>query len=139
MRKDKGKTHQSPEGELHAASVKWARELDLLVVGSAIGVKYANGAKTAAGLLKRGCDPGTADLLILAQGVDGSLGLAVEFKIWPNTLSDKQVAWLARARARGWRTEVVYTFDAFQRVVREHLHGVGAGSAADPVLLEEEE
>jgi hypothetical protein len=40
-------------------------------------------------------------------GADGTHGLAVELKVGGNGLLDSQVAWLARAQLKGWRTEVV--------------------------------
>jgi len=54
-----------------------------------------------------GCRPGRADLLVLEAGADGTHGLAVELKVGGNGLLDSQVAWLARAQLKGWRTEVV--------------------------------
>ena len=66
----------------------------------------------------RGCRPGRADLLVLEAGADGTHGLAVELKVGGNGLLDSQVAWLARAQLKGWRTEVVRSLDEFCKVVR---------------------
>ena len=75
------------------------------------------------------CRPGRADLLVLEAGADGTHGLAVELKVGGNGLLDSQVAWLARAQLKGWRTEVVRSLDEFCKV-RAHV-GV---SACDPVV-----
>jgi hypothetical protein len=56
----------------------------------------------------------------------------VELKVGGNGLLDSQVAWLARAKLKGWRTEVVRaaSLDEFCKVVRAHV----GGSACDPVV-----
>ncbi len=84
------------------ACVAWCDAADILVDGSPGGAAFMKGAHKA-----RGCRPGRADLLVLEAGADGSHGLAVELNIGGNGLQCSQVAWLARARLKGWRTEVV--------------------------------
>ena len=130
-RKDKGQKHASPESKLQVACVAWSDAQDLFVDGSPGGAAFCKGAHTA-----RGCRPGRADLLVLEPGADGSHGLAVELKVVyssgkANTLSEKQSAWLARARLKGWRTAVAYSLQEFQAVVREHM----GGSAEAPVCI----
>ena len=101
-RSDAGKEHDNPEMRLQVACVAWCDAADILVDGSPGGAAFMKGAHKA-----RGCRPGRADLLVLEAGADGSHGLAVELNIGGNGLQCSQVAWLARARLKGWRTEVV--------------------------------
>ena len=126
-RSDAGKAHDNPETRLQVACVAWCDAADILVDGSPGGAAFMKGAHKA-----RGCRPGRADLLVLEAGADGTHGLAVELKIGGNGLQSSQVAWLARARLKGWRTEVVRTaLDEFCKVVCVHI----GGSACDPVDL----
>ena len=126
-RSDAGKAHDNPETRLQVACVAWCDAADILVDGSPGGAAFMKGAHKA-----RGCRPGRADLLVLEAGADGTHGLAVELKIGGNGLQSSQVAWLARARLKGWRTEVVRTLrDEFCKVVRARI----GGSACDPVDL----
>ena len=135
-RKDKGKRHQQPEAELQAKCVEWMRKNDYLFVASAV-TQYKNGARTAAGLARRGVEAGVPDLLILEKPARGRNGiLAVELKIGNNRISEKQAEWLGRAKARGHVTVVAYTLDEFTRAVMSHLHP-GSGAAAQPMVLEE--
>ena len=125
-RSDAGKAHDNPETRLQVACVAWCDAADILVDGSPGGAAFMKSAHKA-----RGCRPGRADLLVLEAGADGTHGLAVELKIGGNGLQSSQVAWLARARLKGWRTEVVRTLDEFCKVVRARI----GGSACDPVDL----
>ena len=126
-RSDAGKAHDNPETRLQVACVAWCDAADILVDGSPGGAAFMKSAHKA-----RGCRPGRADLLVLEAGADGTHGLAVELKIGGNGLQSSQVAWLARARLKGWRTEVVRTaLDEFCKVVCVHI----GGSACDPVDL----
>ena len=130
-RKDKGKRHQQPEAELQAECVAWMRERDYLFIASAIA-QYKNGARTAAGLARRGVEAGVPDLIILEKPARGNKGiLAVELKVGKNKLSQKQQAWLGRAKTRGHTTVVAYTFREFKCAVMAHLHP-GSGTAAEP-------
>ena len=82
----------------------------------------------------RGCEPGQPDMLLLEEGADGAVGLAIELKIGDNGLQPAQVRWFARLRARRWRCEVIKSLDRFQAVVSEHL-GLGLdGGAAGHVM-----
>ena len=75
-------------------------------------------------------------MLILEPGFDGTCGLAVELK-WgrhhltpEQMLSPPQVAWLAKARKKKWRTAVVREdFEKFKAVVMAHITGPGAGAS----------
>lgn len=58
-----------------------------------------------------------SDLLVLEAGADGTHGLAVELKVGGNGLLDSQVAWLARAQLKGWRTEVVRSGALARRII----------------------
>ena len=106
-RKDLGGRHAQPESHLQVACVRWAKDRELLVVGSSGGAAYKYGGRTARAMKARGCEAGVPDLLILEPGADGSHGLAVELKIGRNEPSAEQVAWLARAERKGWRCAVV--------------------------------
>jgi hypothetical protein len=132
VRRDKGKKHKNPEGEMQAACVEWMDSRDIMYVASANGAYYANGAKTANSLKKRGVESGVPDLLILEMAEDLSRRgiLAVELKIGSNQASEDQARWLRRARTRGHQTKVVFTLEQFKSVVLAHVYG---GSAADPV------
>ena len=57
----------------------------------------------------------------------------MELKVGGNGLLDSQVAWLARAQLKGWRTEVVRSLDEFclGSAVRAH---VGGSALFDPVV-----
>ena len=75
------------------------------------------------------------DLLILEKPARGHKGiLAVELKVGNNKLSQKQQAWLGRAKTRGHTTVVAYTFREFKRAVMAHPPppGVGNGRQAVP-------
>ena len=64
-RKDAGGKHNQPESKLQVACVRWAKEGEgLQVVHPAGGAVYKHGARTAAAMKARGCEPGTPDLLI---------------------------------------------------------------------------
>ena len=106
------------------ACVRWARGQGLLVCGQAGGSAYLFGGRTANALKARGVEPGTPDLLVLEPGFSGMHGLAVELKIDDNDLSDAQRAWFTRARAKGWRCEVVKSLQEFVALVHEHQSGV---------------
>jgi len=139
-RKDKGRRHKQPESKLQVLCVNYAKQGGLLVVGSAAGAWYANGAMTAMAMKARGVESGSPDLLILEAGANGAHGLAIELKIGRNALSDLQRDWFARARVKGWRCEVVRGetpeegLTAFIRVVCEHL-GSSPGSSTSPIVL----
>jgi len=60
------------------AIVRWANENDVFLVHPGAGAAYLNGAATAATMKAMGLTPGTADLLVLEPGADGSHCLAVE-------------------------------------------------------------
>ena len=83
-----------------------------------------HGGRTAKALKAKGVEAGIPDFLILEAGADGTHGLAVEFKIDTNRLSDEQAEWFVRARAKKWRCEVVRSFSEFVALVREHQSGV---------------
>ena len=125
-RSDFGKRHRQPESELQVACVRWARGQGLLVCGQAGGAAYLFGGRTrsANALKARGMEPGTLDLFVLEPGFSGMHGLAVELKIGDNDLSDAQRAWFTRARAKGWRCEVVKSLQEFVALVHEHQSGV---------------
>ena len=94
------------------------------MVGQAGGVAYLFGGRTANALKAKGVEPGVPDLLILEAGADGTHGLAVELKIDDNELTLEQADWLARARAKNWRCEVVRSFLEFVKVVQGHQSGI---------------
>jgi hypothetical protein len=112
------------------------RERDYLFIASAVA-QYKNGARTAAGLARRGVEAGVPDLLILEKPPGRRKGiLAVELKVGKNKLSHKQAEWLDRAAERGHATAIVYTLTEFKAAVQAHLYP-GSGAAAQPVVLEE--
>ena len=112
------------------------RAREYLFVASAVA-QYKDGARTAAGLARRGVEPGVPDLLILEEPPGRRKGiLAVELKIGQNKVTPKQQAWLNRAAERGHATAIVYSLTDFKAAVQAHLYP-GSGAAAQPVLLEE--
>ena len=110
-RSDAGRKHDKPEARLQVACVAWCGAADIFIDGSPGGAAFMKGAHTA-----RGCRPGRADLLVLEAGADGTHGLAVELKIGKKCLQDSQVAWLARARCKGWRTGVARSLAEFKQI-----------------------
>lgn len=115
------------------ACVKWAEEdRGLLLVGSANGARYTHGGRTARAMQARGCHPGAPDLLILNRGADGSIALAVEFKIGQNKPTELQAAWGERAEKYDVKYAVVYSFEEFQRAVQAHLGETTPDCAAQP-------
>ena len=106
--------------------MRYCREQDLLIAGQAGGVAYLHGGRTANALKAKGVDAGIPDLLILESGFDGTHGLAVEFKIDDNQLTDAQAAWFSRAvvwqrmNLWTWCCECVRSYGEFLAVVREH-------------------
>lgn len=61
--------------------------------------------------------------------------IAIELKIGKNVLSTEQVAWLRRAKVRGYPTAVARTLAGFKTIVLKFVDGVGTGSAADPFIF----
>lgn len=111
---------------MQAQCVTHARQLGLLVVGSAAGGWYRNGAATANAMKAIGVSPGAPDLLVLCAS-PGANGLALELKIGKNEMSKQQEEWFAKARSVGWRCEVVRGdtpddgFQEFVRILSEHM------------------
>jgi hypothetical protein len=132
-RSDFGKRHKHPEHDLQVACVKHTRELGLIVVGS---------PRDSRRDVARGCESGTADLLVLRAGHDGSHGLAVELKIKNNHTSQAQKDWAQRIMREGWQHAVVYSLEEFTAVLSLHMSGTreptGTGTGVARVGTAEE-
>ena len=74
------------------------------------------------GQKKLGCEnKGRADLLILEASTDRQFhGLAVEFKVGRDKLKPAQFVYFERLRNKGWRCEVVRSYDQFEELLHTH-------------------
>ena len=89
----------------------------MLVVHPPQGTSY----RRANHMKAMGYTPGTPDLLVLEEGADGALGLAVEFKIGAHKLSPDQRGWFERAMKKRWRCGVARSVGEFKTLVCGHL------------------
>jgi len=119
------------EAQLQKACVAWVREQGYLVVGGWTGVLFKRGVRTWKWLRGQGVEAGVPDLLVLARGVNGAAGLAVELKTGRNNLTARQAAWFERARQCGWTCVVVRTKEEFVAAVNSHVNG-GTPSPSSP-------
>ena len=151
-RKDLGGTHAQPESHFRVLCYELTESdpefKDVCFYGTFNGALLHGGGFAGNKMKAEGCTPGFPDSLIFNRGTDGSVGLAIEFKVEyeyeykgkikrkKNKLSDDQEAWFAKLRGFGWRCEVVYTVEQFKQIVRSHIgttHGGGESSTAGAV------
>ena len=137
-RSDAGQKHNKPEEDLQRKCVAWLKEKDYFYEIGSTGHFYGPSGYAMANRIKSlGAVNGVSDLQILEPNPDTGRCLFVELKIGTNVASDDQKKWLARARARGHTTAVLYSFDTFVRTVTEHLTPKAGAAAAAPIVLEE--
>ena len=110
QRSDKGKKHGHPEAALRAKifAAAEAEFPDAHYVGTPNGLFLAGGARAGAQAVKEGMKRGFPDSLMFNAGRDGSVGLAIEFKVVYDCgrvgkLDADQEKWFANLRACGWR------------------------------------
>ena len=122
------------ESSLQAACVQWFRlqhpSLRPLYLSIPNGVPL--GTASAAQFIREGLTAGAADTILLVPA-SGYHGLCIEFKIavdeWhggrrttrKTYQTPEQKRWQEAVEARGYRYEVVRTFDEFRRLVTDYL------------------
>lgn len=112
------------ESRMQAACVRWFRythpELAHLLIAVPNGVATS---ETQGRILKdEGMVAGVADLLLLVPGNGGTL-LAIEMKTETGRQSDSQKHWQQVAEAHGIRYEVCRSFEQFETIINDYLHG----------------
>lgn len=110
------------EDDLQAACVKWFRMQygPLACLLFAIPNGGQRNAREGARLKAQGVTAGVPDML-LAVASSRSPGLFIELKVGRNKPSAAQEAHMMLLQLEGYGTAVVYTLEAFQQAVREHL------------------
>lgn len=124
--------HFGPEDHLHIACVRWFAleypELFPLLLHPQNEGKRSRFERYK--FKRMGMQAGWPDLMLMAlkytnpvAGYPGyaRLGLAVELKIKPNKPTTAQLDKLERLEQEGWKTAVCYSFEEFQKIVREYL------------------
>jgi len=98
-----------------------AKYLDLT---GALWCHVANERKTSfqAGrrLKAKGVKSGVPDCMIFNNNQQYN-GLALELKVKPNKPTKNQKEWLRRLSNKGWKCEVVYSFDEAQQIIEDYL------------------
>jgi len=98
-----------------------AKYLDLT---GALWCHVANERKTSfqAGrrLKAKGVKSGVPDCMIFNNNQQYN-GLALELKVKPNKPTKNQKEWLRRLSNKGWKCEVVYSFDEALQIIEEYL------------------
>lgn len=111
---------KTQESNLQIQCVKWFR----LKYPNTIIAAIPNGGKrnaiTASILKQEGVLAGMPDLIICCAR-NGFNGLFIEMKFGKNRLSESQLLMMIKLRGEGYKTEVCYTFDEFERVCNEYL------------------
>lgn len=122
------------ESQLQAACVQWFRlqhpSLRPLFLSIPNGVPL--GPASAGQFLREGLTAGAADTILLVPA-NGYHALCIEFKVvveeWhggrrthrKTYQTPEQKSWQEAVEARGYRYEVVRTFDEFRRLVTDYL------------------
>lgn len=148
-RKDKGGRHEDPESKLRQACFQLTQDDDefreICFYGTFNGARLQGGGFAGNKMKAEGCVPGFPDCQIFNPGADGSVALAIEFKIvyeyrQPsgqvkrkiNKLSPEQEEWFVKLRSFGWRCAVAYTVDEFKQIVREHIGTNSTAGGGEP-------
>ena len=137
-RSDAGQKHNKPEEDLQKKCVGWLQDNDYFYEIGSTGHFYGpSGFAMATRMKSLGAINGVSDLQILEPDPETGKCLFVELKVGTNVASEEQKKWLARARARGHSTAVLYSFDSFVRTVTEHVTPKAGAAFAKPIVLEE--
>jgi len=144
-RSDSGGTHNKPHATLQKTCIEFAKR------SYAHATVHATGNRAVAvrtqGAFRSVCpqhllasSKGIPDVLVFDPSFDDSYaGLAIEFKIPPDTLKPDQQKWFGQLQSCKWRCVVVREFDEFEEILRAHFGeppsqelaaGGQAGSAA---------
>lgn len=110
----------TPEDRLQIAAANYLR----LQYPNVLWLHCPNGgsrnAIEGAKLKAMGVLKGVSDVLILEKRKDAT-GLAIELKYGKNKPTTEQLEFLDKLKARGWKTEVIYSIDAFIEAVNQYM------------------
>lgn len=113
---------KDPEHQMQVACVNWFRmqyrKYQLLLF--AIPNGGHRNRIVAAKLKAEGVVAGVADLFLSVPS-NRFFGLYIEMKIKPNNQTDSQKAFQSMVEKQGYRYEVVYNFDQFEKLINEYL------------------
>lgn len=110
------------EHRLQCACVRWFAYQHPELKGTLFAVPNGGqrNAIVAAKLKAEGVTAGVADLLLLIPNATHH-GLCIEMKTEKGRQSDKQKEWQALIEEKGYRYEVVRTFEEFTQLIEEYL------------------
>ena len=110
------------EDDLQKACVRWF-EMQYPTLSRALHHSPNGGRRNVregARFKAQGVRPGFPDL-VLYKTSGRFVGLAVELKIKPNTLTEQQEWWLGWLQSQGWQISVCYELKDFMNVVEVYL------------------
>jgi hypothetical protein len=114
--------HSGPESRFQSSTIKLMRHMagQGVIVCHIPNGRNAGSSRMGGWWKDQGVVSGLPDCMMFMPR-NAFTGLAIELKVWPNKLSDEQVAVHEVLRKAGWQVAVCYGTGEVEQAVREYL------------------